>query len=275
MNATGYGLDLSGYSGGKTRLAVAQRTTSGRIDIELLRNSVFSKALGGEKPLRNQIEEEKKELTSMLKDGIVAVDIPVDLQGLKEFSTIYERVWELTKRPVDKALGGLPPLADKIGSPVARFQYLLRDTGIEYCLGESLYETYPKATLDLRSLRPQSYKKSVSIWGNAGWCVQNGNNKSVSATKRILESFGFTSATPYLQVDDNDIDASICALTALTKALKKDEYLLEGDSLDNIIRKNLNTNNPSQYTRIIQSPLGYVLLDKDNWFETVYIRERS
>lgn len=41
MNSIGYGLNLSGYSGGNTRLSVARQTSDEQIELTILRNSIF------------------------------------------------------------------------------------------------------------------------------------------------------------------------------------------------------------------------------------------
>ncbi|HWB31690.1 MAG TPA: hypothetical protein VG714_00790 [Acidobacteriaceae bacterium] len=115
----------------------------------------------------------------MLHIGPVAVDIPIDLQGLGGPAQI-SFVWELTRRPVDRALGALAPLADRIGAPTARFRNIVDAGGFGSSLGSRLFETYPAG-----SLKRLGLKRSDII------------------------------TAPGNMLNEDETDAAICALTAL------------------------------------------------------------
>ena len=275
MTDIAYGLDLSGYSTKDSRLAVARYVEGGVVRIQILRNSAFSKNKSGSDCIVNQIEAESEELGQILKEGVLAVDIPIDLQGLNTFSVPYKRLWEFTDRPADRAFRARPPIADRIGSPVARFQYLLNHTKSYELLGQRLYETYPKASLDIRDLKSEGYKDCNAEWNNEEWrpCFKGGNKnnkyKSESAMQRVLESFCFRGSETLERLDDNDIDAAICAITALAP----NEYVISGYLLKEKIHENLRSRELISQKECVKAPQGYVLLGKDNWFEKILVHD--
>jgi hypothetical protein len=84
------------------------------------------------------------------------VDVPIDLGPLlqavnRHCSCAPNYYWQLVRRPMDQGLGGLTPLADRIGFPVARLANLLRTFNAEshVQLSKTLFETYPAASLEL------------------------------------------------------------------------------------------------------------------------------
>jgi hypothetical protein len=137
----GFGLDLSGYTtNGSSLVAVVSNGVLAKAVV--LRNSAFA----GGRSLTNRVlettEAEAVDLKKCLDIGPVAVDVPIDLQNLP-FSGEAEFLWELTRRPIDKALNAMPPFADRIGAPVARFSAILRRGNLRSRLGKNLFETYP------------------------------------------------------------------------------------------------------------------------------------
>jgi hypothetical protein len=101
------------------------------------------------------VSEERRLLENCCRIGPVIVDVPIDLQCLPKVVDRLERYeacryWQLVMRPVDFALNGLKPLADNIGFPVARLANVLSGLAGSktVVLGETLFETYPAASLD-------------------------------------------------------------------------------------------------------------------------------
>jgi hypothetical protein len=274
MNSIGYGLDLSGYSGGNTRLSVARQTADEQIEVTILRNSIFEARIKGDADIRTHIGKEIGQLEKILKDGVIAVDIPVDLQGLSHFSGKAKRLWELTLRPVDKAFDALPPLASLIGSPVARFQYLLANMQLSGPVDNCVYETYPKASLDIRNITSTGYKNCFARWEGERWFISNGKTGKTASTEGIMKSFSFKGSRDGLRLDDNDIDSAICALTALAATQKRQSHIVYGDKLDKTIRQKLLDKGLIEENDFVRSPQGYVLLGEYNWFETVTLREQ-
>lgn len=191
----GFGLDLAGYTTGKTTLAVVE-IEGQNAKATLLRESALSvKRKSGD--ALEILREEAAVLRRCLNIGPLAVDIPIDLQDLRTpIETDY--IWQLTLRPVDRAIGAMPPLADRIGAPVARFAAIVSEGDFDALLGEKLFEAYPAVTLKMLKIEARHYK------GKAG----------ADALIRLCETLR---VKPRVESDD-DIDAIICAITAAAPA---------------------------------------------------------
>lgn len=123
--AISFGIDLAGYSSGKTGVAaVLKESTDVHIFIAK-KLAPFSVRIKGHQKIETVVAEEARIIGNMLKKGPVLVDAPIDLQNLDDLGKLKpSRIWQLTKRPVDQALDGLAPSADKIGSPAARIRFI-------------------------------------------------------------------------------------------------------------------------------------------------------
>ena len=195
----GFGIDLAGYTTNKTSLAAI--SSSGKhAEVVLLRNSAFGYKRATSSPLARAVMEEGRDLQRCLSLGPVAIDIPIDLQGLPNPAAPVE-IWELTKRPIDKRLGAMSPFADRIGAPVVRFAALKNHLDFAGVLGSNLFETYPTATWEKLGIVAGAYKarRKEQDKKRAEACV------SLCTCLRIEST---------LQNDD-DIDAIICAITAV------------------------------------------------------------
>jgi hypothetical protein len=189
----GFGLDLAGYTTGRTSLAAV---TVGKAPRRawLLRDSPFSKRYRSGAEFSEIVNAEVAALCALAKLGPIAVDVPIDLQKIGR-PRQARFVWELTKRPVDQVFNAMPPLADRIGAPYARMQAILAYSERRLRLGENVFETYPKASLSLLSLEHRGYKGDTDahaaarqvLCGGLGWCT--------------VET-------------DHDLDALLCAATA-------------------------------------------------------------
>src|ERR1700737_3147090 len=107
----GFGLDLAGYTTGRTAFAAAEHH-DGDAEVVIFKDSVFSqnrKWKSGDR-LSAILAVEVETMARCLRLGPVAVDVPIDLQNLLKPQTATH-IWELTNRPIDKALRALPPLA--------------------------------------------------------------------------------------------------------------------------------------------------------------------
>ena len=148
-----YGLDLAGYSTGKSALARADyECSNGTVQVRIMSISKNPFAVKRKRKCVLDVTRERDWIESRLAKSRLCVDIPIDLQGLMGLDPSPERdgwrgtpfLWEQTLRPVDYAFDALPPLADRIGSPVARFRTILTK-GQRNQLGHRLRETYPRA----------------------------------------------------------------------------------------------------------------------------------
>jgi hypothetical protein len=192
----GFGLDLAGYTTGKTTLAVVE-IEGQNAKATLLRESALSLKRSGGDTLKEVLREEAAVLRRCLNVGPLAADIPIDLQDLRTPSDA-EYIWQLTRRSVDRAIGAMPPLADRIGAPVARFAAIMREGDFGGLLGKKLFEAYPAGTLKMLKIEAGHYK------GKAG----------ADALVRLCEMLRIK---PHVESDD-DIDAIICAITAAAPA---------------------------------------------------------
>jgi hypothetical protein len=193
----GFGLDLSGYTTNKTSLAaiVAHGDSAEAV---LLRNSAFSARRTTNMPVRVAVEAEVTALKQCLVLGPVAVDIPIDLQNLLVPDQAVS-IWELTRRPIDKKLNAMPPLADRIGAPVARFSAIMRASDFRDRLGTDLFETYPAE--NLRRLEFSGKYKTQGL---------ERLSERHAACEDLCRHLTFDGVCR----NDDDLDAIICALTA-------------------------------------------------------------
>jgi len=223
----GFGLDLAGYSTGKSEVAVAQ-FENGTLQITLLGQSPFSRKTKSSNNNDYLGKLEAAEIDAMLKIGNLAVDVPIDLQGLPH-TPASPFVWGQTKRPIDFALGALAPFADRLGSVVSRFQNALRFTAASELLGKKLFETYPSGNLAALGSLAKGYKGA-----------QQHVNRDQIATFLGLSLSGMS---------DDELDAAICAVTAVAPA----EFILEKSDLSEYLFNKTGT----EYVDI---PRGYRLL---------------
>ena len=293
-----YGLDLAGYSTGKSALARVER----ECDSEKVCAKIFDDHPFAKRRIRREelnVECEGKAIEFMFGKGRLSVDVPIDLQGLMgldppdpEAGTDPHRfTWELTLRPVDYAFDALPPLATFIGSPVARFRNTLKTFGTSP-LGQRLWETYPAAVLRLLGdssacgsmIERRSYKGGRAKREGGNWVpLPKGKKQMAAARAEALAckatELGIT-ASDETTIDDDDLDATLCALTGVAPPFA----LLCGSALEIEIScriaKKLNSTSrkaraerPGQETRAT-APLGYVLLRCKFWSQIHLEREK-
>ncbi len=192
----GFGIDIAGYTTGKTSLAVVE-IEGQTAKATLLRNSALSIRRDSGSQLKAVLSDEVAVLRRCLTIGPVAVDIPIDLQDLTNPDRA-EYIWQLTLRPIDRAVKAMPALADRIGAPVARFAAIMREGNFAALLGERLFEAYPAGTLKMLRIKADKYKGGNGVDALISLC----------ATLKI---------EPHVENDD-DIDAIICAITAAVPA---------------------------------------------------------
>ena len=230
----GFGLDLSGYSTGGTTLAAVQITGTAAAAV-ILRGSAFSRYRHGTERASDSLAQERENLSTCMAIGPVAVDVPIDLQGLPAPEGC-EFIWEFTKRPVDYAFSAMAPLADRLGACVARFKAVLASTELKAELGRRLFETYPAATLALLGLPNKGYK------GTTGR----------ELCGAISSKLGFDDCN----LLDHEVDAIICAVTAAAP----NECRLEHKQL---IQRMHEIDPFTEITaRGHREPAGFVLLDR-------------
>lgn len=202
---THFGIDLSGYGKRETVVAKLSRTKAKEIKVEL-DHSLQQETFKGKDHLDEALERDVKKIKEVLEvpDSKVAIDVPIDLQGLEDFPQ-GEKVWSLTKRPIDQAFNGQPPLASYIGYLVARFQAVLNRGGLREEVGKRIFETYPAGSMKLMNIDSKGYKSSPE------------------ARRRLIKDLNISS--PGTKLSDDHIDAILAGLACF------DEVSLEGEEL--------------------------------------------
>ena len=212
--AVGFGLDLAGYGQGKTSLAAIE-PKGNAADVTLLLKSVFSpkRKFDLNEPLAKIVTLEIQTLRTCLVSGPVAIDVPIDLQNLRAPKSC-KRPWELTFRPVDKALTALAPLASLIGAPVARFRHIVEEgqfivpkSSQDFETQNTIFETYPKGTLRLWW---SDDDKDVKEYKN-----KKDAKKAANARRNLCARLNVRLDEVIEELTDDDIDAILCSLAAV------------------------------------------------------------
>jgi predicted nuclease with RNAse H fold len=230
----GFGLDIGGYGKKGATILTAAVAQHREIKVSVLTNSAFSRTLSGDSDLLEQITQEHDLLLQLIDIGPIAVDVPIDIQGLPSPPNVT-RVWELTLRPIDKAFGGLAPVADKLGYCVARFTKLLA-TSNRFKAGTNIYETYPAASLSVCGCVAKGYKKG---------------EESPKVRSAIIEKFKISDHS----LSHDELDSVICALAAVGE----NDEILERDALKQEMLRRLK--NEASHNRH-SVPKGYRLLSR-------------
>jgi hypothetical protein len=213
------GLDLSGYSRGRSGLAEIATSDDGLV-ATIYRSHPFAQVAGGRDLLNDMVAAERTALNRMTSLGMVLVDMPIDVEDLfRQGNPIF--VWELTARPVDFAFGGLRPLADRIGAAVARFRHCAREQP-----SANLRETYPAASLNASGLPSTQYKDETITWDAQEW--EGGRLAEIATKMRLVP------AAP-VEVTDDEIDAIVCAFAGAAPA----GDILSGDALKDMVRQRI------------------------------------
>lgn len=254
MIITAFGLDIAGYSTGKSTLVRADVVNANTVSATLFRGHVYGEKIDGCRLLSPCTARETELVRACCEKAKLVVDIPIDLQDLIETKD-PQFVWQLTKRPVDFVFDGLPPLADRLGSPVARFKNIMRSIS-ETMLGLSIFETYPAASVELWKL-DRHYKGGLAVFQNGSWSGDNDEKKN-SHIAQIANHMRIVADEDY-KIDDDVLDALICAVTGVlpTKWLLQEIGLEE--EVETLLTKKLKKVGYRSMRNTV--PRGYVLIN--------------
>lgn len=259
---TSFGLDIAGYSTGKSGFAMAKRKNKNSIEVTVFQGHIFSKKFNSKYPLEEIVKKERDLIIACCRNSSLIVDIPIDLQGLPH-SNNASFIWELTQRPVDFAFGALAPLANLIGSPVARFQNLISED-FDDIIGKNIFETYPARSLELINLPSRNYKNEDISFNNGHW---NGGPAA-----KIAQGLGLVAKKDGETLNDDELDAIICAITGVVDK----NFILQGEDLNNeiynLIMQKLNMDNLDGIT--MSPPLGYILLKENPKMKILIIKKK-
>lgn len=243
----GFGIDLAAYGNKAGTILAATTSENDCANVAIITDSAFTKSLGGASDLLPQLEQESAELIRLTNLGPVTIDVPIDLQGLPSPDNIT-RVWELTRRPIDRAFNGLAPLADRLGYCVARFQKLM--AACRQCkIGETIFETYPAGSLEVCDLPHRKYKKG---------------QESARLRQEIIEGLGISMISSEPPLSHDELDAVICAVTSIAEG----DRLLHGAALREEMLKRLKKEASGNRHQL---PNGYRLLRRSKPFSSISV----
>jgi hypothetical protein len=210
----GFGLDLAGFSKPRGTVLAAIQMEKSKATVTLISAPPFSRRRG-DGNFADRLKNETDTLKDLVEIGPIAVDVPIDLQGLP-LQNVAEP-WELTKRPVDEAFNGLAPFASWLGACVARFAAIAPSDLRQKELGVRIFETDPAASLRQlfgeNDLDVKQYKRPDAAEARRSLCQRLG-----------IECDGSTLNHDALNHDE--LDAVICALGAVATP---DQLLAEGN----------------------------------------------
>jgi Protein of unknown function (DUF429) len=253
--SVGFGLDLAGFSNYRGTVLAAIQAEENKADVVLLAESPFSRRLG-DGSFAERLEAETATLKRLLEIGPIAVDVPIDLQGLPLKHAV--EAWELTKRPVDDSFDGLAPLASWLGACVARFAAILPSDLKEKELGTRLFETYPAASLR------QKFGKSDPDVTQYKLADKKKAQIATDARQRLSRRLGIECNGPGLNHDE--LDAVVCALAAIAtpdQLLPEREYCLRGSRVLPAGYRLLNKTNPFCLIKIYRKPFDKWIIENN------------
>lgn len=223
------GINLSAFGVARRPLiATASDEKAGEVRVELRPSEAF----GGKFKLSDNVEETfvewRKELLDCHKP--IAVDVALDIDWLgvggSRVAPAERRMWELTMRPIDFAFFGDAPLTDRVGDFGVRFRSMLAASA--FALGDEILESYPRASVELFDFKGQ-YRDGSAHHGDKGWRADNREKRGDKLMARMLEALGVNPVQGADQLNSDDLDAILCALTALGAATGRG--VIAGDEL--------------------------------------------
>ncbi|MCA8911595.1 MAG: DUF429 domain-containing protein [Planctomycetes bacterium] len=230
MTQTATGINLSAF--GQARrpvLATASLGDRGDVRVELQPAEMF----GG----KHKLSDKSEEVFAVWRAGLlelprpIAVDVAIDIDVLGMGGTrrapAERMLWELTHRPIDFAFYGDAPLTDRISEFGVRFRALLAASAFQ--IGNDIFECYPRATVELMEFRGQ-YLGGSAHHGGTGWKADDRNKRADKLMAKLLSELGANAGQGAEKLDSDDLDATLCALTAL--AATTGQGLLGNDELD-------------------------------------------
>lgn len=295
------GIDIGGKTTGKSVLARSDRILhegkNKAIFVTLYESHAFNLKETKLLNMKDDIKKEEELLRAILDSGYkLYVDLPLDTQNIPyKYGSrrTLKFPWETKLRPIDKAVNcRFAPFADKLGYSISRFSYLLFERLGENKLGKNVFETYPRASLlnfyennffnSAVSIEIPSYKGSDIKYNGDNWIGSDPKSNSLSKIATDLNIFPVPSQQKDFKLNDDELDAIICALAGVVDETDK----LENDNLNIAIntKLRLQTNAPIQnnlpknyinfgnYILNTQAPKGYVLLRLANKKYKIWLR---
>jgi hypothetical protein len=211
LQATGINLSAFGVAH-RPVVAVAALDRANEVTVTLRSESPF----GG----RMRLSDAPEELFAQWRGGMleypqpIGVDVALDISALEAPGPAC--LWQLTHRPLDFAFYGDAPVTDRVGEFGVRFRAMLQAGGFE--AGHEIIEAMPRATIELFEFKGQ-YQGGSAHHGSQGWKADNKTRRGDKLMAKILQELGATPRQGAEQIGSEELDAILCALTALGHAL--------------------------------------------------------
>lgn len=263
MAVTATGINLSAFGlARRPMVAVATLADKGGLRVELKPAAMFS----GKQKLSDGTEATFAEWRAGLLElprpiGVdVALDIDVLSAGGNRRAPALRQLWELTHRPIDFAFYGDAPLTDRVGEFGVRFRALLSASVFE--LGDDIIEVCPRATVELLEFRGQ-YVGGAAHYSTNGWKADDRNKRGDKLMAKILAELGVNPGQGAEKLNSDDLDAVLCAVTALGAATGQGVFAgeeLDRQVADRVARRG-NTDPDPQHT----APSATAVLARPFW----------
>lgn len=230
MATTATGINLSAFGlARRPSIATATLGDKGNLRVELRTAEMFA----GKHKLSDLTEATFADWRAGLLElpRPIGVDVALDIDALgvggNRRAPGVRQLWEMTHRPIDFAFYGDAPLTDRVGEFGVRFRALLAASVFE--LGDDIIEVYPRATVELLDFRGQ-YQGGAAHHSTNGWKADDRNKRGDKLMAKILAELGVNPGQGGDKLDSDDLDAVLCAVTALGAAVN--EGVLTGEELD-------------------------------------------
>jgi hypothetical protein len=239
------GINLSAFGSTRRPLVAIAQYADGDVRVELRPAAMLS---------RNKLSDSAAETFATWRTGMlelprpIGVDVALDLGELRgssfenrekavpepRTSNLESRLfWELSYRPIDFAFYGDAPATDKIGEFGLRFRTMLAGGGFE--LGSDLIEAFPRATVELLEFKGQ-YLGGSAHHGHNGWKADDKNQRADKLLAKLFQELGVNPGQGAEKLTSDDLDAILCALTALGAA-RSDGLLSAAALVDEIAQR--------------------------------------
>lgn len=262
MATSASGINLSAFGVARRPvLATAALTERDEVRVELKPAAMFGS--------KHKLSDLSEELFAEWRQGLlglprpIGVDVAIDIEALGAGGTrrapAQRMLWELTHRPIDFAFFGDAPLTDRVGEFGVRFRALLAASAFE--LGNELLEVYPRASVELLEFKGQ-YRDGAAHHTAQGWKADDRNKRADKLMVKLLEELGINPGQGADKLNADDLDAILCALTALGASLA--QGVLSGVELDREISERIArraNSQPAEFT----APAACAVLARPFW----------
>ena len=260
------GIDLAGFRG-KDTACVKTEWRNGDIVATLLPPNTLCQDHPGIDSAVPILLQDAQKLRQWIVDGYgVSMDCPIDLQGLPTLLN-PQYLWQLIRRAIDRLVNGIPPLADKLGSVVARCLATLQHENLRGELGIHLFETYPKAILIRKRFERSDIKKGWIVLLAAdgpqeveasGDTEQEREQNGLAVVAELRRLHVVCGGEQPVRLTDHQLDAILCTSPLLS----------DNPTMADTLTEELHNEYPDLKA---VAPQGYILDDKNIWWDRIIV----